>query len=115
MSDHHKFGVCTRCGWSHPGSSCAGAAGKRISRKAAFQFVSYAVDNALSPREPEEAPENARLVGWQAGYEPLFVAVWSYLGDRLDDSEATELATDLLAERGWFTDNDTPPPPDYIL
>lgn len=86
-----------------------------MTKEQAAPYVSYAVDNALCPREPEQAPDNARFVGWQCGFEPLFVAVWSYLGGRLDDEEAVELATDLLQERGWFADNDNPPPPDYVL
>jgi hypothetical protein len=62
-------------------------------------------------------PANARLVGWQCGYAPLFVAVWSYLGsDALPDlAEAEELATDLLQEKRWFADNDNPPAADYSL
>lgn len=53
------------------------------------------------------------LVGWQCGFEPLFVAVHSYLDVRLDDDEAIELATDYLVERGWFASE--PTEPDYII
>jgi len=30
---------------------------------------------------------------------PVFIAVWSYLGLRLDDNEAETIAVDLLEER----------------
>lgn len=81
-------------------------------RADALPFVSLAVDDALSPRDPRDAPTNARLVGWQCGFEPLFVAVWSYLDVELDDDEAEEIATDYLRERHWFTDDR---PADYII
>jgi hypothetical protein len=45
------------------------------------------------------------LVGWQCGFEPLFVAVHSDYDVRLDDDEAEEMARDYLIERGWFSDN----------
>lgn len=87
-----------------------------MKRTDALEYVSYAVDDALSERDPGEAPANARLVGWQCGFEPLFVAVWSYLpGVRLDAADAEDLARDLLQEKGWFSDNDNPPDADYII
>ncbi len=76
-----------------------------INRKAAMAYCSFAVDDSGNPRRLDEIPTTARLVGWQCGFEPLFVAVWSYLpGITLDESDAEELATDLLRERGWFGD-----------
>jgi hypothetical protein len=88
-------------------------------RDKAMEYVGYCVDNALSERKISDMPPNARLVGWQCGFEPLFVAVWSYLGDtqgnldRIDDNEAVELATDLLVEKKWFSNGATEP--DYVL
>jgi hypothetical protein len=84
-----------------------------MNRSDALKYVSFAVDNALSERSPAEAPANARLVVWQCGFEPMVVAVWSYLGGRLDDEEAGALATDLLDEKGWFEDG--PCEPDYVI
>lgn len=84
-----------------------------MTREQAIPYISRGVDDALSERNPSEAPANARLVGWQCGFEPMFVAVWSYLGNRLDDDEAIELATDLLIERKWFADEATEP--DYVI
>jgi len=84
-----------------------------MNRKNAFQYISYAVDDAGSPRVIEEMPDNARLVGWQCGFEPLFVAVWSYLGVQLSDEEAEELAADFLNDKDWFADEATPA--DFII
>ena len=93
-------------------------------------YVSFVVDDALSGRElnadmhaiVREAGEHSFnhpsvLVGWQCGFEPLFVAVHSHMGAgadyEIDDEEAEELATDYLRERGWFGDNEREP--DYII
>lgn len=73
-----------------------------MTRNEALPYIAYAVDDTLATRDVEDMPDNARLVGWQCGFEPMFVAVWSYLGVRLSEDEAVEIATDLLVERGWF-------------
>lgn len=85
-----------------------------MKRSDAIQYLSdEAVDDALSIRKASERPDNARLVGWQCGFEPMFVAVWSYLGVQLDDDEAAEIVKDYLTEKGWFSGD--PTEPDYIL
>lgn len=84
-----------------------------MTREQALPYVSYCVDDALSERRVDEMPAKARLVGWQCGFEPLFVAVWSYLDVAIGDDEAAELATDLLAEKKWFAGE--PTEPDYII
>lgn len=86
-----------------------------MDRKQALAYTSFYVDDALAERSKDEMPANARLVGWQCGFEPLFVAVWSYLDGEVDMAEAEELATDLLVEKHWFVDNENPPPADYVL
>ena len=87
-----------------------------MKRSAALDYVSFVVDDALSERSLEDMPDNAVLVGWQCGFEPLFVAVFSYLpNSTVWHSEAMEIATEFLQERRWFTDNDNPPEPDYVL
>lgn len=84
-----------------------------MTRDQALPYVSFCVDDALSERSIDDMPANARLVGWQCGFEPMFVAVWSYLDGRLSDDEAVELAKDMLEERKWFSGEATEP--DFIL
>lgn len=71
------------------------------------------VDNAMAFRKASDRPANARLIGWQCGNEPMFVAVWCYLGTRLDDDEAIELVVDYLCDKKWFSG--PPTQPDYVL
>lgn len=94
-------------------------------RKQALEYVAYVVDDAGSAQEAQ--PETldlvrergsqfaypSKLVGWQCGFEPLFVAVHSYLDVELTDDEAIEIASDFLAERGWFAGE--PKEPDYVI
>jgi len=96
-----------------------------MNRSAAIPFVCHVVDDALNGRalgadvhaivrEPGESFAYAsRLVGWKCGFEPMFVAVHSYLDCRIDDDEAAELAMDYLSEIGWFSGE--PQEPDFIL
>jgi hypothetical protein len=85
-----------------------------MTRKQALPYVSFCIDDALSVRELKDMPTNARLVGWQCGFEPLFVAVWSYLDVTLGEDEAMEIATDYLLERNWFSDPQNTDP-DYVI
>jgi hypothetical protein len=86
-----------------------------MTREQALPYVSFAVDDAMSERDATNVPPYARLVGWQCGFEPLFVAVWSYLSDKpLDVAEAEELAADYLLERKWFSGDDATPA-DYVI
>lgn len=86
-----------------------------MTREQALPYVAYALDDALSPRDIKDIPANARLVGWQCGFEPLFVAVFSYLDVKLDDADAEDIARDYLQERKWFADNANPPAADYVI
>ena len=89
-----------------------------MDRSSALAYVSYVADDALSfeslSDENRVVLGNAVLVGWRCGFEPLFVAVHSYLGCELTDEEVVEIATDGLKEIGWFADNNITEP-DYIL
>lgn len=80
-----------------------------MTRDKALPFVSFIVDDAGAAslsRGAAGIPPHARLVGWQCGFEPLFVAAHSYLPDvRLGADEAEELARGYLEERGWFGEN----------
>jgi hypothetical protein len=97
-----------------------------MNRTQAIPYVAYIVDDAGSGRtlgaDPHaivRSPEMSdfkyasALVGWQCGFEPLFVAVHSYLDVALTEEEATELATDYLDEIGWFSNG--PTDPDFVI
>lgn len=88
-----------------------------ITRTQARNYVGYCVDDSLNRRSMVDIPDpdtNVRYVGWQCGFEPMFVAVWSYLPNlRINDDDAAELAVGLLAEIGWFSGE--PNEPDFIL
>ena len=85
-----------------------------ISREDALNYVSVGIDDAMSVRSLDTMPADARLVGWQCGFEPMFVAVWSYLpGVTLEDSEAEEIARDYLIEIKWFSGE--PTEADFII
>lgn len=90
-----------------------------MNRTQALAYVCHALDDSLNVRTGEVIPLKARLVGWQCGFEPMFVAVWSYLpGVVLDASDAEDIATDYLKEIGWFEhmDEDIEPPiADYVI
>jgi hypothetical protein len=82
----------------------------------ALPYVSYVLDDALSADHAvADMLPNATLVGWQCGFEPLFVAVQSYLPDtRIDGDDAVEIAMDYLEEIGWFGE-DGPRDCDYVI
>ena len=68
-------------------------------------YIAHCLDDALCVRTIADMPDPSlvRLVVWECGFEPLVVAVWSYLPDtRLDASDAEDIARDYLFERGWF-------------
>lgn len=91
-----------------------------ITREEAWQYVGGCVDDALSPRGitaiPTDPEKRAKvvLVGWQCGFEPMFIAVWSYLDVQLEAGAATVIAVDYLQEKGWFADA-MQTEPDYVL
>lgn len=87
---------------------------KAATRENAMEYVLYAVDDTLAERRPSEMPPIARLVGWQIGFEPVFVAVWSAYGWEIDDEDAVAFATDLLVEKKWWGEG-IPTEPNYIL
>ncbi len=92
-----------------------------ITRAQALPYVAHCLDTALCERHISEMPGNARLIGWQCGFEPMFVAVWSCLSDTqgnadpVDPCEAEEIATDYLRESGWFASPDDEPVADYVI
>lgn len=86
-----------------------------MTRAQAIPYISYVLDDALSPdHSTADLLPNARLIGWQCGFEPMFVAVQSYLPDTtVDEDEAVEIAMDYLTEIKWFADE--PTGPDYVI
>ena len=88
---------------------------KMIKFNDALPYVAYVIDDALNVKEytGQYIPEWSVLIGWQCGFEPLFIAVYSYLDIELDDQEAEELATDYLEEIKWF--NGDKKACDYII
>jgi hypothetical protein len=96
-----------------------------MKRQDAIPYVSFLVNDALHAADMVEMGSDAdaiiadprtRLVGWQCGFEPLFVAVYSYLPNvRVSEEEAQEIAKDYLLERGWFSDPDADNDPDYVF
>ena len=79
----------------------------------ATPYIGYYLDDSLASHDAKDMPANARLVGWQCGFEPMFVAVWSYLGGKLGKRKSEEIATDYLNEINWFSGE--PKEADYIL
>jgi hypothetical protein len=96
-----------------------------MQRSNAIPYVSFVVDDAGCARSLGDDPHaivresgqgfkySSRLIGWQCGFEPLFVAVHSYLDVNVTDDEAAEMAIDYLTERNWFSGE--PKEPDYIF
>ena len=94
---------------------------RSMNRANAEPLVRYIADDAGSFRKPAGLPcDNSTdrdwLIGWnQPGFNPVFVRVRSYLpGVHLDETEATELATDGLDEMYDFF-HGVPRAPDFIL
>lgn len=85
-----------------------------MTRTQAIPLIGHIIDDALSSDHTiADLDPQATLVGWQCGFEPMFVAVQSYLGGAVDASDAEEIAMDYLKEIGWFADE--PTEPDYII
>jgi hypothetical protein len=88
----------------------------QLIRVHALPYVSYVVDDAGNGREFEADPHaiirwahestewkySSVLVGWQCGFEPVFVAVHSYLDVEVSSEDAVEMARNYLEEIEWF-------------
>jgi hypothetical protein len=92
----------------------------------ALPYVAHVIDTAGSAdRKLSDIQGRAVLVGWQCGFEPLFVAVIDCYSDAdgrprdlPGEQEAMELAEEWLRELKWFArDNDVPDanPPDHVV
>lgn len=80
----------------------------------ALPYVSHVLDTALSPdHNVSEIGKGTYLVGWQCGFEPLFVAVIGSYTEAVDEQDAEEIAADWLDEIGWFATGIVPA--DFVL
>ena len=77
----------------------------------ALPYVAKIVDTALSVQDciGSDAGQmlegkKCKLVGWQCGFEPHFIAVVDAYGCEVEDDEAEEIAVDYLEEQNWFAD-----------
>lgn len=69
-----------------------------------IEYTSHTIDHNGNPTN---APfdDNTVFVGWQCGFEPMFVAVNA--DDRIDEIDAESLAIRYLRSIKWFANNDT--------
>jgi hypothetical protein len=91
-----------------------------MKRKDAMQYVGHVCDNAGAGRRVgsdfhARILDSSVLVGWDCGFEPMFVAVNCYLGSRVDYADAEDIATEYLKEIGWFVDPDDCRQADYLI
>jgi hypothetical protein len=89
-----------------------------MKRSDALPYVSFVVDDALAGGRVGEGPHaevkpESWLIGWQCGFEPLFVAVNS--SGKLCMADAEDIAKDYLRERGWFADDYADNACDYAI
>jgi hypothetical protein len=77
----------------------------------AIEYVGHHLED-IGPIDARPITDQTYLVGWQCGFEPMFVAVHDHL-NYLDESDAEQIAIDHLEKIGWFTDG--PVDADYIL
>ena len=75
----------------------------------AIEYVGHHLED-IGPIDVRPITDQTFLVGWQCGFEPMFVAVHV---NYLDESDAEQIAIDHLEKIGWFTDG--PVDADYIL
>lgn len=91
---------------------------QNMKRDEALNYVAYVVDDAGMGGRLEETQHHvvragldlgcghhkysSRLVGWECGNEPIFVAVHSHLDVKVEDDEAESIAAEYLVEIGSF-------------
>jgi len=76
--------------------------------------IVYVLNDALSLVPKAKLRTDARLIGWYSEFDPMFVAVQSFLPDVvLDKDEAIEIAMEYLDEIGWYLG--IPTYPDFCL
>ena len=83
-----------------------------MKKEKAIEYIGHYVDDCLSNHK-QPVTDKTKLVGFQCGFEPMFVAVNSGYGWEVDSSAAEELAIDYLNKIGWSDDPELSA--DYIL
>lgn len=91
-----------------------------MKRKDAIKYVSYVIDDSgmadrLNTNPHAVVTNDCWLIGWQCGFEPMFVAVRSYLNVKLTCDDAMEIAQEYLTEIRWFSDNAQDNAPNYAI
>lgn len=79
------------------------------SREQAFKYVSFVISEEGKELPPDSLNQKtAILVGWQCGFEPLFVAIQDEDGEELHVSEADaeDIAKEFLLKKKWFSENE---------
>lgn len=86
-----------------------------MNRQDVEKYVSFALNDRGVPRPVAELSRRpmAVLVGWQVGFEPLFIAVWSDLDLPLYQGDAIDIATQFLESINWFPGE--PTDPDFVV
>lgn len=83
-----------------------------MTKQEAIEYVGHHLLIDARPIDPRPITDRTYLVGWQCGFEPMFVAVHDHL-DYLDESDAEQIALEYLEKIGWFTDG--PVDADYLI
>lgn len=79
----------------------------RPSRKTALKYVSFVLDpGGRKLPNSKLDPKQSILVGWQCGFEPLYVAINVGGYGKMDESHAEDLAREFLESKGWFKAED---------
>jgi hypothetical protein len=78
-------------------------------RKQALEYVGHVItpDGKKLPANSIN-PKTAILVGWQCGFEPMYVAIQDEDGDELSlsDIDAEDIAKKYLTKINWFSEED---------
>ena len=77
-------------------------------RKQALKYVGHVItENGKKLPESSLNPKTAILVGWQCGFEPMYVAIQDEDGDvlSLSDIDAEDIAKEYLTKINWFSDD----------
>ena len=73
-------------------------------REQALKYVSYVIDEyGKQLPESELDPKSAILVGWQCGFEPMYVAIKSEDSAITSEVDAEDIVRAFLEKKKWFS------------